>query len=68
MEDKKKKIIELMLLLDLRVNEYKIINKKYEENKETMDEKELKNIESKFEKILEDIDKINNKLRKLKEE
>jgi len=68
MEEKKKKIIELMLKLDLRVNEYKMINKKYEEEKENMSKEQLSKIEKSFKKILEDINIINEELKKLKEE
>lgn len=68
MDERKQKIIELMLMLDLRVNEYKILNKKYEENKEKMNQKELSKAEKSFKKILDDINKINIELKKLNKE
>jgi len=68
MDERKKKIIELMLMLDVRVNDYKKLNKKYEENKEKMKQEELLEIENSFRKILEDINKINKKLKELNKE
>ena len=68
MDERKKKIIELMLRLDVRVNDYKKLNKKYEENKEKMKQEELLEIENSFRKILEDINKINKKLKELNKE
>lgn len=62
MDERKELLLELMLKLDLKVNEYKLIIKKYEEEKETMDEKELEKIETSLRKILKEIENINEKL------
>ena len=68
MNNKKQEVLELTLKLNLNVREYKQLEKKYEENKDSLNEDQLKLVKEKYKKVLEEIQAINKRLKELKEE
>lgn len=68
MNNKKQEVLELTLKLNLKVREYKQLEKKYEENKDSLNEDQLKLVKEKYKKVLEEIQAINKRLKELKEE
>ena len=68
MDNKKQEALELTLKLNLKVREYKQLEKKYEENKDSLNEDQLKLVKEKYEKVLKEIQVINKRLKELNEE
>lgn len=66
--NRKKEILELTLKLDLKVKEYKELEKKYEENKNSLKEDQLILFKNKYEKTLKEIQVINTRLKELNKE
>lgn len=68
MDNKKQEVLELTLKLNLKVREYKQLEKKYEENKDSLNEDQLKLVKEKYEKVLKEIQVINKRLKELDKE
>lgn len=68
MDNKKKEILELTLKLDLKVKEYKELEKKYENNKNSLNKDQLILFKNKYEKTLNEIQAINARLKELNKE
>lgn len=68
MDNRKKEILELTLKLDLKVKEYKELEKKYENNKDSLNKDQLILFKNRYEKTLNEIQAINARLKELNKE